>query len=130
MALSSPIEWTDATGNPVTGCDKVSPGRTHCYAERMSLRLQAMGQANYRNGFELTLQPQPLDLPLHWRQSRRIVVNSMSDLFHADIPVEYIQRVFDVMRRASLHRFQVLTKRGSPDVLAAGAAESPQPDLA
>jgi len=111
MALTSPLEWTDATWNPVTGCTKISPGCTHRYAERMSLRLQAMGQANYRNGFELTLEPQMLELPLRWRKPRSIFVNSMSDLFQRDVPLDYIQRVFDVMRRASWHRFQVLTKR-------------------
>jgi protein gp37 len=111
MAVDSPIEWTDATWNPVTGCDKVSPGCTHCYAERMATRLQAMGQANYRNGFELTLQPQMLELPLKWREPRTIFVNSMSDLFHEGVPLEYVQRVFAVMRNAPRHRFQVLTKR-------------------
>ena len=111
MALASPIEWTDATWNPVTGCDKVSPGCTNCYAERLALRLRAMGQANYRNGFDVTLQPQMLELPLSWRKPRSIFVNSMSDLFHHDVPLDYIQRVFDVMRRAGRHRFQVLTKR-------------------
>ena len=111
MARGSTIEWTEATWNPVTGCDKVSPGCKHCYAERMALRLQAMGQRNYRNGFRLTLQPDMLELPLTWRKPQAIFVNSMSDLFHADVPVEYIRRVFDVMRRAAWHRFQVLTKR-------------------
>ena len=111
MAMGSTIEWTEATWNQVTGCDKVSPGCKHCYAERMAERLQAMGQPNYRNGFELTLQPQMLDLPLRWKKPKTIFVNSMSDLFHDDVPVAYIQRVFDVMRRADWHRFQVLTKR-------------------
>ena len=111
MAQGSGIEWTDATWNPITGCAKVSPGCKHCYAERMALRLQAMGQRNYRNGFRLTLQPDMLELPLTWKKPQTIFVNSMSDLFHADVPVEYIQRVFGVMRRAGWHRFQVLTKR-------------------
>jgi protein gp37 len=111
MSNHSPIEWTQATWNPITGCTKISPGCKHCYAERMSLRLRAMGQPNYRNGFDLTLQPQMIDLPLDWRRPRSIFVNSMSDLFHRDVPVAYIQRVFDVMRRANWHRFQVLTKR-------------------
>jgi protein gp37 len=110
MAKSS-IEWTESTWNPVTGCTKVSPGCKHCYAERMANRLRAMGQANYRNGFELTLQPQMLELPLRWRTPQRIFVNSMSDLLHWDVPLSYIERVFDVMRRAHWHRFQVLTKR-------------------
>ena len=113
MAQGSPIEWTEATWNPVTGCTKVSPGCKHCYAERMAERLQAMGQPNYRNGFALTLQPHMLELPLRWRKPQTIFVNSMSDLFHEDVPVEYVQRVFSVMRRASWHRFQVLTKRAA-----------------
>ena len=113
MAIGSRIEWTQATWNPVTGCDKVSPGCTHCYAERMATRLKAMGQSNYRNGFDVTLQPRMLALPLQWRQPRTIFVNSMSDLFHDDVPLDYIQAVFDVMRRANWHQFQVLTKRSS-----------------
>jgi len=111
MATNSQIEWTEATWNPVTGCDKVSPGCAHCYAERMANRLHAMGQANYSRGFELTLQPQMLELPLRWRRPKRIFVNSMSDMFHADVPLEFIRRAFDVMRRANWHQFQILTKR-------------------
>ena len=113
MAQGSSIEWTEATWNPVTGCTKISPGCKHCYAERMAERLHAMGQPNYKNGFALTLQPQMLELPLRWRTPQTIFVNSMSDLFHDDVPLTYIQRVFDVMRRAHWHRFQVLTKRAS-----------------
>src|SRR5579859_6041569 len=94
MSEKSGIEWTDATWNPVTGCTKVSPGCKHCYAERMSRRLQAMGQRNYANGFEPALQPHMLDLPVSWRKPRRIFVNSMSDLFHESVPEQYIQRVF------------------------------------
>jgi len=111
MATNSHIEWTDATWNPVTGCTKISQGCKHCYAERLSHRLQLMGQANYRNGFELTLQPQMLDLPLRWKTPKRIFVNSMSDLFHKDVPTDYIKRVFDAMKRAHWHQYQVLTKR-------------------
>jgi protein gp37 len=111
MASNSPIEWTEATWNPVTGCTKLSPGCAHCYAERMANRLKAMGQANYARGFELTLQPKMLELPLRWKRAKRIFVNSMSDMFHADVPVEFIQRAFDVMRRANWHQYQVLTKR-------------------
>jgi protein gp37 len=111
MAQNSGIEWTESTWNPVTGCTKISQGCKFCYAERMADRLQAMGQPNYRNGFELTLQPQMLELPLRWRQPQAIFVNSMSDLFHHDVPLAYIQRVFEVMQRADWHRFQVLTKR-------------------
>jgi protein gp37 len=113
MATSSPIEWTEATWNPVTGCDKVSPGCAHCYAERMARRLQAMGQANYVNGFELTLHEQMLDLPLRWKRPRRIFVNSMSDLFHDGVPLPFIQQIFDVMRKADWHEFQILTKRSA-----------------
>ncbi len=112
MATNSHIEWTDATWNPVTGCTKVSPGCKHCYAERMANRLQLMGQPNYQNGFRLTVQPQMLELPLTWKAPRRIFVNSMSDLFHKDVPFSYIRQLFDVMARASWHQFQVLTKRG------------------
>lgn len=111
MAHASDIEWTESTWNPVTGCTKVSAGCKNCYAERMSKRLQAMGQSNYRDGFEVTLQPQMLQLPLRWKRPQRIFVNSMSDLFHANVPLTYIQQVFDVMRQASWHTFQVLTKR-------------------
>jgi protein gp37 len=110
MAQSS-IEWTEATWNPVTGCDKVSPGCARCYAEKLALRLRAMGQDNYKNGFELTLQPHMLEKPLLWKKPQTIFVNSMSDLFHREIADEYILQVFDVMRRASWHQFQVLTKR-------------------
>jgi protein gp37 len=111
MASNSPIEWTEATWNPVTGCDKVSPGCAHCYAERMAMRLAAMRQPNYANGFALTLQPQMLELPLRWKRSKRIFVNSMSDMFHEDVPLAFIQKAFDVMRRASWHQYQILTKR-------------------
>ncbi len=110
MAKSA-IEWTESTWNPVTGCTKISPGCTHCYAERMAERLQAMGQGNYHNGFRLTLQTHMLELPLRWKKPQTIFVNSMSDLFHKGVPLDYIQRVFDVMRRAHWHRFQILTKR-------------------
>lgn len=121
MAQGSGIEWTESTWNPVTGCTKISPGCKHCYAERMAARLQAMGQANYANGFALTLQPHMLERPLRWKNPQTIFVNSMSDLFHADVPLEYIRRVFDVMATANWHRFQVLTKRA--DRLQAISAE-------
>jgi protein gp37 len=111
MAQGSTIEWTEATWNPVTGCTKVSAGCKNCYAERMAKRLQAMGTPQYANGFKLTPQPEMLDLPLRWKKPRTIFVNSMSDLFHKDLPLEYIQRVFDVMTRCPQHTFQVLTKR-------------------
>jgi protein gp37 len=111
MAQQSSIEWTDATWNPVTGCTKISPGCKHCYAERMALRLQAMGQERYRDGFLVRLQEDVLSVPLRWKRPRRIFVNSMSDLFHKLIPTDYIKRVFDVMKQASQHTFQILTKR-------------------
>src|SRR5262249_35974312 len=111
MAQNSAIEWTETTWNPLTGCTKISPGCKHCYAERMSLRLQAMGQTNYANGFDLRLHEHMLEVPLRWRKPRLVFVNSMSDLFHQDAPKEFIQQVFDVMRRAFWHVFQVLTKR-------------------
>ena len=111
MSDTSAIEWTDATWNPVTGCTKVSQGCKHCYAERLSARLQAMGSFNYRNGFKLTLQPHMIDLPRRWRGPRRIFVNSMSDLFHKEVPDDYIDRVFAVMEEVDWHVYQVLTKR-------------------
>ncbi len=111
MAQQSSIEWTEATWNPVTGCSKISPGCKHCYAERMALRLQAMGAANYRNGFKLTLHEHALNLPLTWRKSQTIFVNSMSDLYHQEVPLAFIQKAFAVMRRAHWHRYQILTKR-------------------
>ena len=111
MAQQSAIEWTESTWNPVTGCTKISPGCENCYAERMALRLQAMGQQNYVNGFELTMQRRMLELPLRWRSPQTIFVNSMSDLFHKGVTTEYIHEVFGVMNRANHHRYQVLTKR-------------------
>lgn len=111
MALRSCIEWTEATWNPVTGCTKVSAGCANCYAERMARRLQAMGQPNYRNGFDVTVHEHMLDRPLGWKTPQVVFVNSMSDLFHEDVPLEFIQRVFATMRAASWHVFQVLTKR-------------------
>jgi len=107
----SRIEWTESTWNPVTGCTKISAGCTNCYAERMAKRLHAMGQPNYKNGFKVTCHEHALELPLKWRKPQVIFVNSMSDLFHEDIPEQFIARVFDVMLRADWHRFQVLTKR-------------------
>ncbi|MFN3201628.1 MAG: DUF5131 family protein [Bradymonadia bacterium] len=124
MAQSS-IEWTESTWNPVTGCNKVSPGCKFCYAEVMAKRLKAMGQANYVNGFDLTIQPHMLNRPLSWRKPRVIFVNSMSDLFHADVPLDYIQQVFDVMKRAHWHQFQILTKRA--ERLAELSSELPWP---
>ena len=111
MATRSNIEWTEMTWNPVTGCTKISQGCKHCYAERMAKRLKAMGSGRYTNGFEVTLHPDLLDAPRRWRQPRVVFVNSMSDLFHDDVPLAYIERVFATMRGCSHHTFQVLTKR-------------------
>lgn len=111
MGVGSTIEWTESTWNPLTGCTKISPGCKHCYAERMAKRLQAMGQPNYANGFKLTLHEKALGLPLQWKKPQTIFVNSMSDLFHQRVPVEFILRVFETMNRAHWHRYQVLTKR-------------------
>lgn len=113
MPTRSSIEWTEMTWNPVTGCTKVSQGCKHCYAERMARRIAAMGSARYRNGFKVTLQPDLLDAPKRWRQPRVVFVNSMSDLFHEDIPPDYIERVFATMRDCPQHTFQVLTKRSA-----------------
>jgi len=111
MGANSSIEWTESTWNPVTGCTKISPGCAHCYAEVMSRRLKAMGQPNYRDGFRVTMHPRMLELPASWRKPQRIFVNSMSDLFHEDVSVDFIQKVFEVMGRADWHTYQVLTKR-------------------
>ena len=111
MAAASRIEWTECTWNPVTGCTKVSPGCAHCYAERMARRLKAMGQPSYANGFRVAVHPHLVALPLAWKQPQMVFVNSMSDLFHEEVPEEFIQRVFAAMRRANWHTYQVLTKR-------------------
>lgn len=111
MSDGSAIEWTDATWNPVRGCTKVSPGCKHCYAETFAERFRGVPDHPFEQGFDLRLVPDALDLPLRWRAARRIFVNSMSDLFHEDVPDEYVLRVFDVMRRAPQHKFQLLTKR-------------------
>jgi protein gp37 len=111
MAARSDIEWTESTWNPLTGCSKISPGCKHCYAERMAIRLQAMGHPNYIDGFNLTLHEHVLDRPLSWKKPQIIFVNSMSDLFHKDVPVQFIQKTFEVMRKAWWHQFQILTKR-------------------
>lgn len=111
MAQNSAIEWTETTWNPVTGCKKISPGCKHCYAERMAKRLKAMNQPRYANGFKVTLQDDLVEAPLKWRSSRIIFVNSMSDLFHRDVPDEFIIRCFETMQKADWHQFQVLTKR-------------------
>ncbi|HWO18637.1 MAG TPA: phage Gp37/Gp68 family protein [Kofleriaceae bacterium] len=111
MSDGSAIEWTDATWNPVRGCTKISPGCKHCYAETFAERFRGVKDHPFEQGFDLRLVPKALELPLTWRASRRIFVNSMSDLFHEEVPLPYIRRVFEVMKRASQHQFQVLTKR-------------------
>ncbi|OEU83186.1 MAG: hypothetical protein BA865_05315 [Desulfobacterales bacterium S5133MH4] len=110
MAANSAIEWTEATWNPLTGCTKISLGCQNCYAERMAHRLQAMGQSNYTAGFKLRTHDNVLSLPLTWKKSRTIFVNSMSDLFHEKVPAAFILKVFQVMNKAQQHTFQVLTK--------------------
>jgi protein gp37 len=126
MAINSDIEWTQSTWNPVTGCSKISMGCQHCYAETMARRLHAMGQPNYANGFEVTLHPEMLAKPLEWKKSQTIFVNSMSDLFHEEVPEAFIQKVFETMKQAHWHRFQVLTKRA--ERLAELAPSLPWPD--
>lgn len=109
----SKIEWTESTWNPITGCTKISSGCKNCYAERMAARLQSMGVENYRNGFEsVTCHKHVLNKPLSWKKPQIIFVNSMSDMFHENVPFEFIQKIFAVMRQAHWHTFQVLTKRG------------------
>lgn len=111
MARKSTIEWTESTWNPVTGCTKISIGCMNCYAERMSYRLQAMGQPNYKNGFKVTVHEHVLSLPYKWKKPQTVFVNSMSDLFHKDVPVEFVLKVFETMKKANWHIYQVLTKR-------------------
>jgi protein gp37 len=120
MADRSAIEWTEATWNPVTGCDRVSPGCDHCYAMTLAKRLKAMGSAKYQNdgdvrtsgpGFGVTVHPEALDEPRRWRNPRVVFVNSMSDLFHARVPLDFIRDLLDVCRDTPQHTYQVLTKR-------------------
>ncbi len=111
MSSLSSIEWTEVTWNPVTGCTKISQGCKNCYAERMAYRLQAMGAAQYSEGFNVRLAPQVLEAPLHWRNPKTVFVNSMSDLFHRDVPFKYIRDVFKVMNQTPRHTYQILTKR-------------------
>ncbi len=111
MSALSSIEWTESTWNPLTGCSKISPGCKNCYAERMAIRLQAAGNPNYKNGFKITMHNHVLNLPLQWRKPKTIFVNSMSDLFHEEVPDEFIFNTFSVMQQAHWHRYQILTKR-------------------
>lgn len=130
MAQATEIEWTDATWNPVTGCEKVGPGCEHCYAERFAERWRGIPGHPYEQGFDLKLWPERLRQPLSWKKSRLIFVNSMSDLFHKDIPRDYIDRVFETMEKADWHIYQVLTKRSSllRKYVNARYADSPAPD--
>jgi len=123
MADRSRIEWTEATWNPVTGCSKVSPGCAHCYAETFAERWRGVPGHPYEQGFDLRVWPERLEMPLRWRRPRAVFVNSMSDLFHEDIPAHYVAQVFDVMVRAEQHTFQILTKR--QDRLAELASQLP-----
>ncbi len=111
MSDRTAIEWTEATWNPVTGCDQVSPGCAHCYAKTFAERWRGIAGHPYEQGFDLRLWPQRLEQPLRWRRPRTIFVNSMSDLFHERIPEDFVRQVFDVMERADWHTFQILTKR-------------------
>lgn len=111
MAQSSSIEWTDATWNPVTGCTKISPGCKNCYAERMAKRLHSMGQDRYRNCFQVTLQHDLINQPQRWTKPKTIFVNSMSDLFHKNVPFSFIQEIFETMKETPWHTYQILTKR-------------------
>ena len=113
MAQTSSIEWTDATWNPVTGCTKISPGCDHCYAERIAERFRGVPGHAYEQGFDLSLRPERITQPIRWRQRRMIFVNSMSDLFHKQVPWDFVDQVFDTMERADWHIYQVLTKRSS-----------------
>jgi protein gp37 len=111
MSLSSKIEWTEATWNPVTGCTKISEGCRYCYAEKLALRLKAMNNPRYLNGFDITLHDDVLGEPLKWHKPKRIFVNSMSDLFHEKIPFSFVERVFKIIKISNQHIFQILTKR-------------------
>ncbi|MBR6983250.1 MAG: phage Gp37/Gp68 family protein [Ruminococcus sp.] len=111
MAGKTSIEWTECSWNPITGCTKISEGCRNCYAARMAHRLKAMGNIRYENEFEVTIHEDLIDKPLHWKKPKRIFVNSMSDLFHKDIPDEVIIRIFQTMNKANWHTFQILTKR-------------------
>lgn len=113
MSDNSAIEWTDATWNPVTGCTKISPGCDNCYAERFAERFRGVAGHPFEHGFDLVLKPDRLQQPLTWRRPRKIFVNSMSDLFHKDVPTRFVDRVFDTMEAANWHIFQVLTKRST-----------------
>lgn len=111
MPGKTKIEWTESSWNPITGCSPISPGCAHCYAARFAKRLQAMGNPRYKNAFEVTIHEDLINAPLSWKKPQMIFVNSMSDLFHDDVPTEIIKRIFDTMNKAPAHTFQVLTKR-------------------
>lgn len=125
MADNSAIEWTEATWNPVTGCDRISPGCAHCYARTFAERWRGVPGHPYEQGFDLRLWPERLDQPLRWKRPRQIFVNSMSDLFHEDIPLDFVSDVFETMVQADWHVFQILTKR--PERLLELSDELPWP---
>lgn len=111
MSGKTKIEWTESSWNPITGCSPVSAGCAHCYAARFAKRLKAMGNPRYTNGFNVTIHEDLLTAPLSWKKPQMVFVNSMSDLFHDDVPADIIMRIFDTMNRAPIHTFQILTKR-------------------
>src|SRR5947208_3173236 len=126
MSLSSAIEWTEATWNPVTGCTQISPGCAHCYAKTFAERFRGVPGHPYEMGFDVTLRPERLTQPLEWKKPKLVFVNSMSDLFHEEVPDAFIRQVFDVMASASKHTFQLLTKR--PERLVELAPNLPFPE--
>jgi protein gp37 len=126
MSLNSHIEWTEATWNPVTGCTQISPGCANCYAKTFAERFRGVPGHPYEMGFDLILRPDRIEQPLHWKKPQLVFVNSMSDLFHEDVPDRFVHQVFETMERASWHQFQLLTKR--PERLAAMAAGLPFPE--
>lgn len=126
MTTASKIEWTEQTWNPTVGCTKVSPGCKHCYAETMAKRLQAMGTPGYENGFKLTLMPDRLEEPLRRRKPTVYFVNSMSDVFHAKVPYEYVDRIFETIERTPQHTYQILTKRADRMALYFESRKPPQ----
>lgn len=126
MAAKTTIEWTETTWNPVTGCSKISDGCQNCYAERMAKRLHAMGMKRYQDGFKVTLHDDLVELPFHWKKPRLVFVNSMSDLFHEDVPVSFINDVFETMEATPQHIYQVLTKRSTRLASIAGELNWPK----
>ena len=121
MNQKSKISWTETTWNPITGCSKISQGCKYCYAESKAKELQSIGNPRYRNGFKITLHHDLIDVPRHWRKPRLVFVNSMCDLFHEDVPLDFIKRIFKTMNECTRHEFQILTKRSERLAAIAGA---------